>query len=380
MCHRALALLLLGLLGLLGLSGCGSGSSDGGAPPAGDARFLGFYHSVQFGGLGGTPAYHAATQWGTAIGNGAGSLLYGTLRSDDGGAAWVVPPLTISCSIDKPGTFLVGLPWVTGRGGISSDDRLLVFGGVPPSSTVHPGVLPPFPSINLLLRKGTGLSAASMAGSFHFTELRYDIAASQLNSNVGTSVFDSVAGKVTTTVAVHNRGGFIEGPLGAFKIDYTVASDGTLASPGVSSGGMLVGGDFAAIAGFAGGGAPQLSVFVRKATAASVATLKGIYDVVGVVAANAEPGVWHGQGLVALLSADGVGGFTSVGLLNLEGVPFSPATSSGTYFVSADGALELFVTGGPIYWGGITESGRIASLSGGITSVDSPGLFVLSRR
>jgi len=356
----------LALASISFLAACGGGGGTAGALPTLSA---GAFHSITFKGFHGPPD-HVRTNVGVLLSDGVSLLTdAGSIENDDGviGTDPGGPVVPYSLSADGVLSLHDGFGTDHFQGGVAAGGK--TFGLA--------AVLPIFPSevvLTLGVKKDAGLSNATLTGDYH--SCYFGRAAGAHAGVVGMATFDGSGGVgLGTTLA--NTDGVITGPsfgLGA----YDVAADGTFALGPPYRGGASADGEHAIVGGgVTPGSLPLTWVFVRQATAASLASLTGTYTIVGIGYDLAEGKYADVAGSVRI---DGDGRCMVSVTINREG-RLSSLFWASTYTVAADGTLEMTLgAGGDTYRGGISADGSFGVLGGGSNPGSDPALFVLFRR
>jgi len=368
-----LFLVFLACTGFALTSACGGGSGDGGASPGPTTPFAGSYLLFSFSATTAPPRMGEAG-WGPLDADGLGGAT-GTLTTNRNGT--VTPSVsrgTWSTRIESDGRFYwqqAAVPGVDQYGG-----GLRADGSVGAVSSIFDGM---DPAIRLVVRPIGSYDLGSLNGAYHLCAFRYDSDASVNVSFFGTLTFDG-AGAGTRSASV-NRDGVIGVALFPTLVTYDVNPQGLLtlqdAGTGDLRGVVAAGGDLVLAAGSATAGEqPVLYALVRKGAAASLATLTGTYDIVG---------LQYGVGVVAYRSlsgravADGAGNMTVTFTTNTEGVIGTEPAQAVTYTVAPNGALVI-ATGGPEQFrGGVSPGGEFGILGGADAVGTDPAFYFLVR-
>jgi hypothetical protein len=253
---------------------------------------------------------------------------------------------------------------------VSTDMQLAVAAG---------SLLTEGPLFATAVRLGSGHSAASLNGRYHFAELGMRNDGSGLFSWIesGVLTFDGVGAYAGTSTrkTLDDTGLFVVAAATPTGI-YSVVDDGSLMlGPGPHPGAVASdGGFFFAVD--RGGQSLRLLLGLRESVAADYETAGGDW---GMGTFALETGVdvelpeFRSDWLDIVVHAD-LGATTSSGTevwSNPLGLGIEPVTGSGTYTVAPDGSLLSFVEGRPPgVPGAVDEGGRVAFLANTLMSPD----------
>jgi hypothetical protein len=308
--------------------------------------------------------------------DGVNRIDFGTLgQNTDGVIASLPPSFPFTYGITSSGDLAVSLlSFSVGQGGISRGGEVAAIATTSPTATRS--------NVFCFLEKGAGLSAATLSGAYHFGYFEMDatLPASHVGT-VGTVTFNG-AGGASLDSDVANADGFISPfDIPPAPITYAVAADGTLTtgpSGVLLHGGVLPGGDFAILSGgTVAGEDPAGLVLVRQQASASVASLQGIFTIVGVAY---DLGLATIESVTGTFTADGAGAYGFQGTLHRPATgitAFGP--NAGTYAVAANGQVTVNA-GGLQLRGAVSPNGEFAFFGGSITAGEDPQLYVLVRR
>jgi hypothetical protein len=254
------------------------------------------------------------------------------------------------------------------EGGISPDGELAGL-GTAQAFGVDSGAL-------FLVRSSAGRTTAQMAGDHHVVALTYAAASHQVV--LGTATLDAL-GDGISTVLESNTDGTLGASTPQIAIGVAVAPDGTISHAGnlALEGGMRADGTIAVLGGgTAIGSDRRVLVYLRKATAATTATLVGSYTIVGL---GYRPGTDLFEGIRGTLVCDGAGIATQSLTYDTEGVqtPVTPPFSS--YSVGTDGTLNVRIDDRNVR-GAVSADGSVAVLGSVVTPGTPAALYVLIRR
>ncbi len=366
--RHASLLLYLGCALLALAPACGGGGGGGGGVVL-DA-FNGTYHWSQIIGDAGPPL-RGTGLWGNMTSDGSGMVTGGTTWTISNGVV-MLPKSVTPTAYALPGGGR--LQWLAGgvpfaEGGVSSDGQHAVLGAVNAGGD---------PSIALFTRYASGLSNASLNGTYHFAE--FVTAPSGTGDGVlwGTAVFDGAGGVTFTLLA--NFNGTLSGPTGAAEL-YSVASDGTLTF-GIGTedyrGSVRQDGQVAFFSGGTGAGdGAALGVMIKYSTAATDATFSGLYHLVVMEADELLAPAINWSSLTGTASATGAGTYSIPSLTRLQddGTLDTPLTGVLPYAVSSSGGIAL--GGGRV--GAVSADGTVAAVVGGTLANMDAFLHVMIR-
>ncbi len=184
-------------------------------------------------------------------------------------------------------------------------------------------------------------------------------------------------GSFTATPTILTSAGAVSMPAVSGPTNSYTVTNGAVGI-GSDSGYVSANGEFMLLtsatqqAGGASANYPGLSVAIKQGTGVTIATVNGIYSVVGMGFASATTG----DGDMLSLYFDGVGNFNGPVTDNQNGT-YTSNTLSGTYTVSSSGVLTLTDSNSNTYSGGVTADGNIMVL-GYVTASTSqiPRMFV----
>lgn len=357
------------ILALTALGACG-GSGGGGSPVVvaiGDGTFNGDYFAVfKLGGH--MPGPRARGTTGILLADGAGAAVHSQVVND---GATVSAPTTTDYSYDVAADGTLALT-VAGteflRGGIATDGHCALVG------TVLPGA---FPGILVLLRRQGFYDDASLSGAYHFVEFLFGALGGRSAAGTGSAVFDGTGGG-TVTVTFNSMGGI--SPVLSGPLTYSVIADGTSSTTIGSAdreGGVAAGGRAAVWGGSTTSGeAPVMSVVVKEATSAGLATLQGAY---WMVLLERNPGSDDFRSLSGTATSNGAGSLTLLATSNTEGVIAAEPLQTTTYTVTANGKLTVDA-GGSVLVGGVSQDGSFAVVGGGTAAGTNPMIVLLCRK
>jgi len=365
---RTRFLLFSGVLFALGATAAcgGSGSSGPAAGPTGsNALLAGAYHYLTVGGEQGPPA-HTLVQWGASQADGAGTLDVTALAEDVDDTVGAGSPFSTPYSVAPDfGFTLGGAGLEVAHGGITADGRLAL------TASTRPGTMP---ALLMLVRQGSGFSAADVAGTWHFLYHSPFTTTGQILW--GTVTLDGLGGQTLDLQSMVN--GVPNGSI-VQSDSYSVAPDGTLSMTAPKLvGGLLPSGDVAILVG------PQstplvsntaaVCVILRESTAATVGTLSGTYTVVG-RRVDVPAGTQNAVTGTATVTSPGTLAVSWVE--NHEGTIGSAQNATLTFTIGPDGRLVLLAD--DIYVGAVSQDGRVAAVVGGTEYGSDAQILVLSR-
>jgi hypothetical protein len=353
------------------LSCGGSGGGGGGAPYVfTPALFAGAYHAVLLAGDG-TATEIGQTSWGTMTADGASVLATGAMTENRNRVVSSAgPSFPYPFTLTSAGELSVfSVSTEAARGGLAREGLAATLGSV---------IVPVTQSTALfLLRKGSGLSQATLSGAYHFGYLAPDPVGTLHQGAVGTGSFNGLGAGVFTATTI-NDDGTLSGPGSGLLMTYTVAPDGTLtiAGPLGFAGGVLAGGELAIVGGNPANGAPpNACIFLRESVGASAATMTGTYSMAGLMF-NVFSGDY--EAITGTFTADGTGNYGFEATVHSAGALSTIGPTGGTYSVAANG--RLVVDAGFTLEGAVASNGAFAFLGGATSAGSSPGLFFLVRR
>ncbi len=315
-----------------------------------------------------------AALWGTITFDGAGGATVNPTGNRDG----VVGPetagaLSYSVSSDRTLTVSGGTTFV---GPLLADGSMTVM----TASTGAPALL-------IGVKKGTGFSNASLAGTWTVGEYLYDTTAAAqalmpafalpvpvprgFSTFAGAITFDGAGG--ANVSGNKNVDGTVNSQT-APGLTYTTATDGALTVLGGSSktGALHAGGNVALLS--SSSGSPTLMVAVKRGTGFGNPSLNGPY---GFAQYRFEPNASQPNTpmvgsplpapkgfstLAGTLTFDGAGGATLVGSENRDGATSAMAPQTLTYSVTSDGTVT--VSGSAAVSGTINATGNVVVLAG----------------
>jgi hypothetical protein len=199
-------------------------------------------------------------------------------------------------------------------------------------------------------------SASPLYGSLGTTTVNADGSASQSGTNL------SATGVPSATSNSYPAGTFAVGSGGAISVGGSGGASGYLSADG----NLVVLTYITGTNNF-----PGLSVAIKQSSGLSAATFNGVYAVVALGGTSPSASV----GLVQTLYAHGDGTYTVDYTQNAAGAVTTANTTTGTYTVSATGALVITTQSGVSSSGQISADGN-AIVLGDISSGEPPAVAV----
>lgn len=354
------------LAGIVMLTACGGGGGGGGGGEAPEALLSGDYGFAELSGR--MDPVVNTTLFGllTADGAGAFATTFGYNADGDVGSSTQDYVYSVSASREL---VLEGAMDPHLRGRVSTAGHLAGLSGM------YQGVSP---GVRVLLRRGAGLDAADLQGTYRTCELAFITGLGKPEGIVGTYTFHG-SGNFTGSLS-SNIDGFTFGPDPIPPGSYTVSPTGncelTYSSGFGSRGQLLPSGDVLCVA----GGTHELehqrlACFIREGSGMNVTNLSGTYCLVGLFY-DFSAGVEDYVGIEGTLTADGAGAYTATFRRNV-GTFVSAGTTqeNGTYTVSATGLLTIHRSDGQTYEGGLSPDLSFGMYGGGISSGSRPGIY-----
>lgn len=347
---------------------CGGGG--GGASGVVLDAFRGTYHWSQHIGDAGPPL-RGTGLWGNVTSDGSGMITTGTTSTVSNGGL-NGPTSVTPFAYEMPGGGRLhwlssGVPFA--EGGVSSNGEHAVLGAVNAGGD---------PSIALFTRKASGMSNASLSGTYHFAQFVTTATGGGDGVLWGIATFDGAGGVTFSLLA--NLDGVVTGPT-PIAAAYTVAGDGTLAF-GLNTqtyvGGVRQDGQVAFFSGGIGAGdAAGTGLFIKHATAVTNATFVGNYHYVQITASRVAAPAINWTSVTGTLTVDGAGGFAVSNATQLldNGTTGSPITGPGSYSTAANGAMTVYSSEA----GAVSADGSVAAFVGGTTTPSDLRLYVLIR-
>lgn len=373
--HHLPKLAIALLLALL-LPACGGGSSDpvgnggqdggeneGGGGETFNDRFAGSFHHVA---LAGASNDSSRISWvGSTAADGLGELVFSDTLIKDGSTLGGPAARTFSYGVEADGgtTLSAGGDDVF-RGAVTDDGAFLL------ATTLLPGGRP---SVNIIGKKETGLSVASMSGPYHIGV--FGIVSAGFFTTWAVATFNGSGGWETGSFLANVHGSLDSS--GADDGFYTVAEDGsaTMESDGLIDGGAIYGGGQVMVLGgaiSAGSGPNHLIYAIKASSDASVATLSGEYLAVGLIV---QPEPTSVTSFHARVVSDGMGGLELNDITeNEEGIVTTGGASTETYAVDASGRLTVGNR-----QGAVSADGRFAFLTGEISGGPVVMIFLVRK-
>ena len=199
-------------------------------------------------------------------------------------------------------------------------------------------------------------SASPLYGSLGTTTVNSDGSASQTGTNL------SATGVPSATSNSYPAGTFVVGSGGAISVGGSGGASGYLSADG----NLVVLTYITGTNNF-----PGLSVAIKQSSGLTAATFNGVYAVVALGGASPSASV----GLVETVYAHGDGTYTVDYTQNAAGVVTTANTATGTYTVSAVGALVITTQSGVSSSGQISADGN-AIVLGDVSSGEPPAMAV----
>jgi hypothetical protein len=189
-----------------------------------------------------------------------------------------------------------------------------------------------------------------------------------MQSTLLTLTFDG-AGNISGSAVQDFSGTISSTPTSA---TYTVSADGALTIQPTDgpllTGGVSADGNTLVLTQITSGDSPGIAVGVKQGQSTFTdASVKGTYQMTVMNSSGM-------QSTLLTLTFDGAGSISGSAVQDLSGT-ISSTTTSATYTVSADGALTIQPTDGPLLTGGVSADGNTLVLTQ-ITSGDSPGIAI----
>lgn len=359
------------------LGGCGGGGGSGGGGSSPAALLSGLYHQVLF---------QASTLDGaTSIADYVQADGVAALRCASGTAYATTTngALTAgvnSCSgfilehayqVDAAHTLLVPNDWYF----LASEGAVSPTGDVALTGTPAGGLM-----LRVLLRAGSGQTAASIAGGYRGAHLQLGAGPAPRApiGDVLTASFDGI-GSATLTGTVRNADGVVGASPLAGTGACSVSADGRIGALSIFTGGMQPGGDLLVLGGgYAAGQPVRLLALVRIAAGASASTWSGVYELCAIELTLSPSPAYRMRVGTATSAGDGTCTFSARGSLN--GGADAPLAEGGTYGVAPDGTLTVTRASGVGLAGAVSADGRVAVLGGATSAGHAPCLWILMRR
>lgn len=374
---KLVPVLLVALLPLLCVCGGGGGGGSGDPePPGPEAVLQGSYYLYGYtltypDAIGpGTEPDLPSCSWGVATADGAGSMDLVMQGNRDGEFDSEPGEGTLSYVVPSPGVLELpppvgpGIPYLGGH--VSPSGRF---------ASVAKIVADEQPGILVFTRRGGTYSDASLDGAY--------VICGFYTHPVPIALFGGVSisspGHGDATVAANVAG--TPSGSGPVSLSYSISGNGDtsldIGSLTDMHGGTVAGGDVVVVGGAAADGLPPaLFAFVRGSTDRTLADFDGDYAIVGYrydVSADAY------LSATGVLTADGVGGYTTTLTVTDGETLWEDVAGGGTYDISAAGVLLLTNTLGDIYTGALSPDGASAVASGAINVGHDPAIYFLHR-
>lgn len=371
-CLRVPLLLGAALL-LLGLGACGGGSGGGGSSNNDPTtRFHATYHFMGFG-IQTSPNHRPLAQRGVLTSDGVG-FFDGSSQLNSAGVIVEDVGLGEHFFVESEERELIWYPFNApdleeGRGRVSES------GNVAAMTLTLEGTVP---GLLTNIRKEGFWNLSRLDGTYHVAGIRSGAGGHLAIAQMGTATFDGIGG-LDLSLSANSDGT----ASNAQQIDanYLVTIEGSvhvqIPFPGEADlvGGATPDADLIVVCGGRiEGQVPEMLIFVRMDASLDTEAFDGEF---GFFALE-----WRGANSIAArvgtLTSDGVSGFTLETRENLDGVPGTSPTESGSFSVSGLGQLNL-TYGGRTLVGGLDASSRFAAAAGSTNEGEPPTLAFLLR-
>jgi hypothetical protein len=260
------------------------------------------------------------------------------------------------------------------QGAVSQDARVVAW-----SHSLTTDIIPP--GVWYGVRRESNAREATLQGDYHFVSMSVDTSLPLDRGRIGRWTFDGLGG-LTVSNEITNDAGLIGIPAASpYVYSYGVPNGGLVTLTDVHRiwlGSVLGDGSLGVFTAFATG--PSSGVFLSlalclpEAPSATTATVNGTYHFIGFSFDGTDFTSNFGT-----VDTDGLGNLTGTVMDNKAGYTSPPMNIAATYLVGANGAFRLTTPGGDKFQGGVSASGDLVIMGGGVTAGTERGLWLLFR-